>query len=369
MQKLMQTLMQEHNVECVLLTKTHNLLSDWCNEQGIENYSYNYRDIMAGDSYESWFLNMAKHILKYIRYIRGGFTQKKIEKIGLDFSSIDLIHSNTNRVDIGAFISRKYNIPHIWHLREMDEGAKNMHYYMKNWTRYMNESGDCFIAITQAVKDSWVRHGLDEKKIRVIYNGIDPESIVIKTQPILQEKKIKIVSVGRIERAKGQMDIVNALCSMPVDVQRKFQLDFVGEAYADYKKLLIDKIKKSDCKTQINFKGYCKNVGEILQNYDIGITCSVAEAFGRTTIEYMMAGLLTIASDTGANKELIDNNKTGLIYSYGNSDKLQKLLCEINENQSMYATIAMAGRNAAIDRFNSHYNAEEIFACYKSLGI
>ncbi len=367
MQKLMQTLRQEHNVECVLLTKKRNLLNEWCDEQGIENYAFNYRDIMAGDSYETWWLNTMKHIVKYFRYIKGSVTQKNIDKLSMDFSKIDLIHSNSNRVDIGAYISVKYNIPHIWHLREMDEGTKNMHYYRKDWAEYMNKSAVCFIAITEAVRDSWIRNGLDRSRIKVVYNGIDPENIIPRKGEILSGEKIKIAAVGRIERAKGQIDIINALCKMPEDEQKHFQLDFIGEAYADYKKLLTDRIKTEKCKSEINFLGYCENIGEILQQYDIGITCSAAEAFGRTTVEYMMAGLLTIASDTGANKELIKDKETGLIYSYGNGEELAHLLHSVVEKRSEYIAIASMGEKYARNRFCSGNNAEGVWEIYRSV--
>lgn len=367
MQKLIQTLRSEHNIECVLLTKKHNLLNDWCDEQGIENYSFKYRDIMASTNFDTWWLNVAKHINKYVSYIIGCFTQKKINRLPIDFAEIDFIHSNSNRVDIGVYISRKYNITHIWHLREMDEGTKNILFYHRNCVNYMNESADCFIAITKAVKNSWVRHGLDEKKIRVVYNGIDPSSIVPKKEKILTGKIIKIVAVGRIERVKGQMDIVNALCDMPEEEQKHFQLDFIGDAYADYKRLLIKKIKKSMCKANINFLGYCKNVSEMLQDYDIGITCSEAEAFGRSTVEYMMAGLLTIASDTGANKELINDKETGLLYTYGSAINLMTILMDINVNREKNALIASAGNQSARNTFNAKNNAEGVYKIYEEM--
>lgn len=367
MQKLMEILMNQYDAECVLLTKKHNILNDWCNENGIENYSCNYRDIMAGDSYERWYLNFAKHCVKKFRYVKGGMTQKKIDKIGIDFSTIDIIHSNTNRVDIGVYISKKYNIPHVWHLREMDEGTKNMHYYSKNWAQYMNDGADCFIAITDAVKKSWVNHGIKDEKIKVIYNGIDPESVVKKNEEVLNDDMIKIVAVGRIERAKGQLDLINALCNLDEEIQKHFQVDFIGESYNDYKKLLVEKINAEGCVSSINFVGYCNRVCEVLQNYDIGITCSAAEAFGRTTVEYMMAGLLTIVSNTGANLELVEGGITGLVYDYESEQMLTDILREIYKKKDEFKAIAINGRKEAINKFNSNKNANGVYELYKEI--
>lgn len=364
MMKLMQTLIDEYGLECVLLTKKHNKINDWCDLNQIENYSMRYRDIMAGNSYETWVLNSLKHFVKYVSYIIFGIRQSEINKLGIDFSSIDLIHSNSNRVDIGAYASKRYNIPHIWHLREMDEGTKNMHYYMKNWQGYMNDSADYFIAITESVRNSWVRHGLDPQKISVVYNGIDPSSIEMVDAKILSRDIIRVVSVGRVERAKGQLDFVRAICLLPIELQKRIEIDFIGDYYHDYKRCITREIRKQGCISKVCFKGYCGNVGHLLKNYDIGITCSTAEAFGRTTIEYMMSGILTIASDAGANSELIINNETGVLYPLHDYKRLSDLISEIDNHREKYRLIAEHGRMSSVERFDSKYNAQQIYNLY-----
>jgi hypothetical protein len=45
---------------------------------------------------------------------------KRLEK-ELDLKSFDLIHTNSSRVDFGCYLSKKYHIPHVMHLREFGE--------------------------------------------------------------------------------------------------------------------------------------------------------------------------------------------------------------------------------------------------------
>ena len=206
MMALMKLLKEKYEVECVLLTKRHNELNEECNRLGIDNYSMFYADIMAGSSYEKTYINVIKHMVKYGLYLFGNISKKNIDKLGIDFSKIDIIHSNTNRVDIGAYIFERYNIPHVWHLREMDEGTKGMCYYKKKWQSYMNSHVSKYIAITNVVKESWKDKGLDANKISVIYNGIDERNVKVSNRK--NEYKLKIVSVGRIEKSKGQEELV-----------------------------------------------------------------------------------------------------------------------------------------------------------------
>lgn len=364
---LITLLSKKHGIECVLLTKNHNVLSQWCDEYKIKNFSFFYSDIMAGDSYEKWYLNTAKHFYKKILYISGKLIQPGIKRMKIDFSSFDIIHSNTNRIEIGAYLAGKYKIPHVWHLREMDEGVKNMHYYKHGWQEFMNQNAASFIAITEAVKDSWIRHGIDSDKIEVIYNGIAPENVSVKKDNYLKNDRMRIVSVGRIERAKGQEDLIRALCRLPEDIQVKVEVDFLGEAYPDYKARLNQILSNEECRVKVNYCGYCDNIGMRIQDYDIGITCSPAEAFGRTTVEYMMAGLLVIATDTGANPELIVNGESGILYEQGNPIMLADILIRVLNGDIDIQSLSLNGYKRALAKFTAEINADRIYELYKKL--
>lgn len=365
MMALMKKLKADYQVECILLTKKHNELNEECDALGIENYSMYYSDIMAGSSYEKWYLNTAKHIVKYMMYLLGSVTKSKVKHLGIDFSTVDIVHSNTNRVDIGAYIAKEYGIPHIWHLREMDEATKGMCYYKKNWQSYMNENVTKYIAITKVVKESWANKGLDEDKIKVIYNGVDETKI--HTSNCEYDDTLRIVGVGRIEKSKGQEDLIAALCNMQPDLQKNITVDFIGESYKDYKDKLLKMMEESDCKSTINFKGYSTTVLEDLKDYDLGITCSPAEAFGRTTVEYMMAKLLVVATDTGANPELIEDNKTGLLYKQGDSEQLRLLLEKVMANKEDMLQMRENGYQSAITNFTAAKNAEEVYQLYSEI--
>lgn len=362
---LMQLLKEKYDVDVVLLTKKHNSLNEFCDAHGIENFSCFYCDMMSGSNYESRYKNALKHIIKYVLYMTGEMTKSNVKKMGINFGEIDIIHSNTNRIDIGAYLSEQYNIPHVWHLREMDEGTKNMVYYKKNWSTYMNNHADSFIAITKAVKESWRKHGLDGNKIQVIYNGIDQTKI--ENRILREDGLLKIVVVGRVEMSKGQEDLIRAICILPEEKQRTIVVDFIGEAYAEYKKKLMRMMESQHCMAKINFLGYCKDVNERLKNYDVGITCSTAEAFGRTTVEYMMAGLLTIATDTGANPELISDGESGLLYRQGNAEKLAEIICGIMDKKYNTDELRESGKRRANSLFCAESNADKIYELYVSL--
>jgi len=365
MMETIDILRRDFGVEIVLLTRKRNILNTFCDEKGIENYSVFYRDIMSSSSYESVFLNLCKHGVKYAQYILGGIKLPLISKTNIDFLSFDIIHSNTNRVDIGAEISRKYKIPHIWHIREVDVEDKPLVYYKSNWQGYMNKNTTAYIAVSEAVKSCWSKNGLDAELMHVVYDGVDNTQIKRKSKR--EDDNLRIVSVGRVEKGKGQLDIIKAVCTLEEAVQKRISVDFLGDVYGEYKVKIDAYMNENNCKAKVNFLGYCSDIYERLQNYDVGITSSYAEGFGRTTVEYMFANLLTIATDMGPNLEIIQDRETGLLYELGNSEELARILKDIVHNKERYQEIAEAGNVAVNERFTAKANAHKIYGVYEKV--
>ena len=75
----------------------------------------------------------------------------------------------------------------------------------------------------------------------------------------------------------------------------------------------------------------------------IAVVASKSEAFGRVTIEAMSSSLLVVASDTGANTELISDKKNGLIYSHRSMSSFHEVLSYILSNFEHCGSIAKSG--------------------------
>ena len=345
MLEVMVSMRRYHGIEPVLLTRKRNRMNQLCDGLGIENYSFWNRDIMAGSAYSNPFLNILKHTVKYFLYLYGGLTQSKVSNIGLDFSSIDLVHSNLNRNDIGVYISKKYGIPHIWHVRELGKEDYRVRFYKRNCIAYMNRNADAFIAISNCVKQAWAERGIRSDKIQVVYNGIDLSKFVGKKKRA--DHKVKIIMTGHIQLTKGQDQLVRAIGLLGEPYRRQVQVDFYGDAYPDYRKKMGRLIKEKP------------------PVYDIGVICSRAEGFGRVTVEYMAAGLAVIASDRGANTELIEDGRTGLLYRYGEPEDLAEKIRFLITKRDTCSRIARAGEVNVKNRFTTERNVKEIYNVYE----
>ena len=358
---IIKKLKDEKKITPVVVTKKHNEFNDYCDAQKIENYSCFYNDIMAGSPYNSKILGTMKHIVKYMLFLAGSIT-KYFNEPGIDWKSIDLIHVNHNRIDIGYYWAKKYKIPCICHIREFGQEDYNVVYYKRNCIEYMNDACQNFIAISDAVKDSWVKKGIKRDYIQVLYDGVDSYQYICDKNK--EKGNIKIAMVGHIQPNKGQHIVIDAIGKLPADIRNKIHVDFIGEAYKDYMKELNDKIKTQGIEENISFLGYVKNVNQRLRDYHIGINASKSEGFGLITVEYMMSRLIVVASDSGANREIIEDEVTGLLYRYGDAQalagKIEKAITLWEENSNMMDK----ARENAIKRFDASIVAEQVYRYY-----
>lgn len=362
---LVLALKETHLAEPVVLTKKKNKINRRCDEAGIENFSFWYADMMAGAAYSGKLLRALKHCVKFALYLWGKLTRPFVFFCGIRFDEIDVVHTCHNRNDIGAYIAKKRGLPHVWHIREFGEEDYNVRFYKKNYIAYMNQNADAFIAISDAVAKKWIGRGIEAGKMNIVYNGIDPE--LFYPDGHKPGKVLKIAITSRVQPTKGQLQLVRAVALLTKEEQQQLQVDIIGDAYQDYKGLIEKVIQSEKLGNTVRFLGHCDHLNEMIRTYDIGVVCSKAEAFGRVTAEYMMSGLAVIASDTGANQELIEDGRDGLLYKYDYPEALAGRIRYLCGNIDCISQMGQKGREHALREFTKRGYTDKVAAIYRML--
>lgn len=324
-----------------------------------------YAPFYQGIPSEKWKYPI-KFIIRGILYWVGRIRAVKEVERRIDLNTIDLIHSNSSREDLGALIASKHNKPLVWHIREFGDRDYKCYSYRKNYIDFMNENASRFIAVSDAVKAHWVKKGIVPEKIDRIYNGVSRQGISPKTDySVGQEGKgLRMVMVGNISITKGQIWAIEAIKQLH-DEDIPVTLDIFGDGARSYEKKLRRKIREYGIEHLVKFKGYQKDIGSCLSQYDIGLMCSRDEGFGRVTVEYMMAGLCVIASDTGANPELIEDGVSGLLYQYGDISSLADAIKKCVKDSELRFGLSDQGRLRANREFSATRNAMQVYDVYK----
>jgi len=240
--------------------------------------------------------------------------------------------------------SRLYSAPVV--------AAEIMHKIKKTWT----ETVDAYISLTDFGMRKFIECGLPGDRIYV-----KPNFLVNPPSPKHAKGKYAIY-LGRLSGEKGLDVLIDALAILKTSNPQAlefFSLKVLGdgplraelEKYAEDKKL----------GEKIDFTGRKSHdeCMELLSEASFLIMSSVCyENFPMAIREAFACGKPVIASRLGAMAEIVEDNKTGLLFNPGDSADLAEKIRWMTENED--ACIGM-GMNARAS-FESKYTADRNFA-------
>lgn len=351
-------LRENYNVKPIILIpyvkNTNKIkLEEKCKELNIQCYVLRYFPFKGKKKYKQFIKTLINYFILY-----------PVILFKLRFLHVDLIHTNNSIIDVGVFLSYFKKIKHVWHLREfgdLDFGLYSA--FGKKFDSFIYSFGDIFIAISQSIKATF-SNVIPENKIKLIYNGIVSQNVDLDSKH--SNAIIEFVMVGSIQKTKNQLEALQAL-SLIKERGYEANLNFIGATNQEYYFELQKYIKENSLENNVKFWGECDNVPYILSNMDVGLMLSQNEAFGRVTVEYMLQNLFVIATNRGANPEIIKDGETGLLYQIGNISELADKMCFCIENRQAMKEISSKGKSIAKEKFVSAINTKYIYSIYNEI--
>ena len=358
------------DVRYTVLTQTKGAINDLCDELGIENYvtGHAYACVAPeGGRLKNTVKHLAKKALVTAKNTRA---VSKIEKL-VDLGAIDVIHTNIDRDIIGCTLAKKHAIPHVMHLREFATGHYNVEPLYEGQYEEYNQTVDRYIAISRAVGQNWQETGLDADKIEVVYDGIDVDRVQQRKGAEAEEaRKLRLVMCGDVSSLKGQDQAIRALALIKdANVRKNITLDVFGEVHSEkaYMGDMQRIIEGAGLTGNVVFRGYSSQLATLLKEYDCGIICTRREGFGLATAEFMAAGLAVIASDTGANSELIEDGVCGLIYHYQDVADLSAKIETLYKDPAKLDSYGRGARRTVEEKFTIEANCRGILDVYREV--
>jgi len=180
-----------------------------------------------------------------------------------------------------------------------------------------------------------------EKKLRVIFRGINVDYFNPKNISVLKQEKLKqewdlssnkftILLPGRLTYWKGQEKFIESLNILIEDYNiTNFQAVILGsdQGRKVYSKKLINLVQRYRLNKKIKFIQHCKEMPLAYSLADVVVSSSIEpEAFGRVSVEAQAMGKPIVASNIGGSKETIINKKTGFLYKHDDPRELAKIL-------------------------------------------
>jgi len=178
----------------------------------------------------------------------------------------------------------------------------------------------------------------------------------------------KILSVGRLERAKGTDILMQAVGSQVLKAVPQTQVILAG-AEAGLKRQDLLQYIPHQHQSQIQFLGFVENhaLHEYYASADIYVTASLYETFGYTILEAMAAGKPVVATRTGPIPELVEHGVTGLLVPPSDPNALAEAMIELLRNPSLRAEMGSRGREKAASLFSVERVLGQTLAYYQTI--
>lgn len=280
----------------------------------------------------------------YLTKLYKGKYLNAIDKIVKD-NKIDIIHSHGGIAGMYArFYKKKFDnvkIVHTIHgIHYNRTGNFLRRVFSQSTEQHLVKYTDRFICVSDEDKKLAEKMKIiDPLKTEVIKNGINVERFTGKEKDpgLIERYNIKesdfiIGNISRFDYQKNQRQLIKVFSVLAQRIH-DIKLLLVGDG-----KLFEECVNQAELEgvaDKVIFTGEISNVEDYYPLIDIFVFPSLWEGLSITLIEAMASGRCIIASDIPANKELIKDNDTGLLY-------------DVNDEESLYNRI----QNAYIDKFD-----------------
>lgn len=281
---------------------------------------------------------------------------KTLSKI-IDEEEIDVVHLHWTRDIPVAVLAKIFSKkkPKLVQTRNMTMTRFKDDFYH----RFLYKNIDLMLPVTFQVKDQIEKFIPEDirPKVQTLYMGASTPLIITEEEKqdlrysYKLEDSFTVGIVGRIEEGKGQYLVIEALkklISENIDAKALIVGHAMDESYInDLKNDLSNKLNK-----KVIFTGFTTKVQQLMQICDVIVLATDRETFGLVLIEAMKCGITIIGSDSGGPLEIIDHEKTGLLFKTKDSDELYKKLKYLYENPDIKNKFAKNGQEKANDMFD-----------------
>jgi glycosyltransferase involved in cell wall biosynthesis len=319
------------------------------------------------DSIESFPLtsfydrNMLRQTARFVRYLRE--------------REIHILHTHDFYTNIfGHIAGARARTPVRIASRRETEGIRTP--TQKRVERSVYRIAHAVIANAEAVRRQLIGEGVNEAKIKVVYNGLDAERLTPRNG-FSREQTLAEFNLPTSETLRFVTIVANM--RLPVKDQKtflyaarrvreyhpnaRFVLAGEGELLETYRAFAA----QLNLETEAFFIGRCADVAEVLSVSDVCVLSSKAEGFSNSILEYMAAARPVVATDVGGAREQIVEGETGYLVVAGDAEAMADRIINLLEDTGKARAMGERGRERVLSRFSCDAQLERTHTVYDEL--
>lgn len=204
-------------------------------------------------------------------------------------------------------------------------------------------------------------------KIEVIYNGIDAPGVLTESQRRALRRALHVpdgtiigLFVGRLVDHKNLPSLVRAASLLEAEGAN---LTILIAGDGPEQAALTTMIREHGCRN-VRLLGQRSDIAHLLQTSDFLILPSFREGLSNAILEAMIAGKPVVASRVGGNVELVQHERTGLLYPGDDHVALARAISSLAASSDLRSRLGNAGRQLALECYSRNEMTRHMESLY-----
>jgi len=369
---------------------SHSLQKLGHNVHVVARYNVDSEKVVKGIKVH-YIKGIGNALTRYWRFARSA--SKKIEELNKQIG-FDVIHANLPLVPSFAIPKESTKalvcaVHSTWkgeamvtrrdNPKELNPNEKSMlrfNFVLRSYEKKLMKRSDALIAVSKYTVDELTElYGIDEKKIHVIYNGVDvqkfkpkPNKAELRREFGLEEETKIVLFVGRLYHRKG-LEIL--LRSIPPVLQEFSNVKFVisGKGFKQKEESLRKLAKQLDIEDHVSFLGYVpdEKLPNLYATSDIFVLPAIYENFPFAILEAQSTGLPVISTEVGGIAEFLVDNENGFLIKPGDPTQLTQRVLTLLQDPKLAKEMGMYGRKLIEEKFSWRLITSQVIDLYHKL--
>ncbi len=207
-----------------------------------------------------------------------------------------------------------------------------------------------------------VAQGATRDKIRVIYNGVDPDRFVPAPR---EPNEQRVIATARIDPLKD-IETFLRMAALVRETHPQAKFEIHGAAVdRDYLEKCLKLRRELGLETAVAMGVESENILAAYHSADVVVLTSVSEAFPYSVLEAMSCGKAIVATDVGGVREALEKN--GALVPPRDAEGLAREVRKLLDDAGLRADYGAKARATIIEKFRVDHTIVKYLDVYNEL--